>query len=328
MLCSTTVALLIYLNVNLRRVLISNHLQRANEMRSLVASWHTRVPQSLGEPEMVTTLTRGILPVPCHSHNDYWRRIPLYEALAAGCTGIEADVWLHGDDLLVGHTMSSLTVERSLDDLYIDPIKSILTIQDQAKSRSKLENKSRSSWIFEMSGTTSLNLLIDVKSNGRETTAAVLDHLEPLRSKGWLTHFNGSRVVSGPITVILTGNAPFDMISSNDTYRDVFFDAPLDDLEEYNSLPDGTHYTAENSLYASVSFQTAIGKVHGSLSSQQVKTIRQHVKNASRRSLKLRYWDTPAWPVSIRNYVWEVLEREGVGMLNVDDVYSASKEVW
>ena len=297
-------------------------------MRSLVASLNTRVSSNLDDPELVNTLTQDILPVPCHSHNDYWRQIPLYEALAAGCTGIEADVWLSGDDLLVGHSMSSLTAARSLNNIYVEPLKSILTIQDQSRSQRNLTNESRSSWIFEMSTTTSLNLLIDVKSNGRETTAAVLDHLEPLRSKGWLTHFNGLRVVPGPITVILTGNAPFDMISSNGTYRDVFFDAPLDELGGYNGLSNNTNYSAENSQYASVSFQKAIGKVHGSLSSQQVETIRQHVKNASRRSLKARYWDTPAWPISVRNYVWKVLEREGVGMLNVDDVYSASKEVW
>jgi hypothetical protein len=36
------------------------------------------------------------VPVGCHSHNDYWRRVPLYSALQAGCIGVEADVWLFG----------------------------------------------------------------------------------------------------------------------------------------------------------------------------------------------------------------------------------------
>ncbi|KAJ8105032.1 hypothetical protein OPT61_g10427 [Boeremia exigua] len=39
-------------------------------------------------------ITRDVTPIPCHSHNDYWRRVPLYDALRWGCTGVEADVWL------------------------------------------------------------------------------------------------------------------------------------------------------------------------------------------------------------------------------------------
>jgi hypothetical protein len=35
---------------------------------------------------------RDIVPKACHSHSDYWRTVPLYEAPAAGCVSIEADV--------------------------------------------------------------------------------------------------------------------------------------------------------------------------------------------------------------------------------------------
>ena len=37
---------------------------------------------------------RNATPVPVHSHNDYKRRIPVFEALASGCISIEADVHL------------------------------------------------------------------------------------------------------------------------------------------------------------------------------------------------------------------------------------------
>ena len=37
-------------------------------------------------------ITKDVTPIPCHSHNDYWRRVPLYDALRWGCTGVEADV--------------------------------------------------------------------------------------------------------------------------------------------------------------------------------------------------------------------------------------------
>lgn len=68
--------------------------------------------------------------MPCHSHNDYWRAVPLFEALALGCAGVEADIYLPAkagsESLLVGHTPSSLTQDRTLQNLYIGPLITIL----------------------------------------------------------------------------------------------------------------------------------------------------------------------------------------------------------
>lgn len=55
-----------------------------------------------GMAKYPTDATRDIIPIPCHSHNDYWRRIPVFDAIHWGCTSIEADVWLFDDDLFVG----------------------------------------------------------------------------------------------------------------------------------------------------------------------------------------------------------------------------------
>lgn len=48
-----------------------------------------------------TDLTRGIVPKPLHSHNDYWRDVPFYSALSYGAVSIEADVWLVDGKLYV-----------------------------------------------------------------------------------------------------------------------------------------------------------------------------------------------------------------------------------
>lgn len=75
-----------------------------------------------------TDATRNILPIPCHSHNDYWRRVPLLDAIHAGCISVEADVWLFKDreELYVGHGTSSLTRERTFNSLYINPLVDLL----------------------------------------------------------------------------------------------------------------------------------------------------------------------------------------------------------
>lgn len=84
-------------------------------------------------------VTRDVLPVPVHSHNDYWRRIPLYDALYWGCTSVEADVWLLTNDseLYVGHNKGSLTERRTFRRLYMNPIVELL---DAMNTQSKLSS--------------------------------------------------------------------------------------------------------------------------------------------------------------------------------------------
>lgn len=67
---------------------------------------------------------------------------------------------------------------------------------------------------------------------------------------------------------------------------------------------------------------------HGMLTPQQVLKIRGQIKGAEERSLRARYWDTPAGPVGRRDHVWDVLMREGVGSLNVDDLEAAKERNW
>ena len=47
-----------------------------------------------------------------------------------------------------------------------------------------------------------------------------------------LTYVENNEVHFRPITVVGTGNTPFDVLMQNSTYRDTFFDAPLDQMWE------------------------------------------------------------------------------------------------
>lgn len=73
-------------------------------------------------------LTQHVNPIPCHSHNDYWRRSPFYDAIRAGCTSVEADIWLVSGEteLLVGHDAASLDKDKTLNSLYMNPIVDLL----------------------------------------------------------------------------------------------------------------------------------------------------------------------------------------------------------
>lgn len=195
-------------------------------------------------------------------------------------------------------------------------------------------------------------------------------------------------MVEGPITIVATGNAPFDLLLQNSTYRDVFFDAPLDLMvdESDGSIPamnvdpfdtarvdlpanpyspyieastsvlpalpsaptafalsdtnngqvhsggaplDPAVYSPSNSYYASASFSKSIGFPWRSrLSAKQLELIRKQIRGAHAQGLKVRYWNLPAWPRGLRNHIWHILVREGVDVLNVDDLVGATRRDW
>lgn len=304
--------------------------------------WGERGHPGEGLADYPTDATRDVLPIPCHSHNDYWRRIPLFDAINHGCIGIEADVWLMNgeDDLLVGHSTSSLTRKRTFTSLYVDPILKLLDSMNPTTHFAKTSGHG----IFDEDPEQTLVLLVDFKTNGEKLFPIVQQQLEPLRSKNHLSHWDGEKFNSRAVTVVGTGNAPFDLIVANTTYRDIFFDAPIDafyDAAESDSFimrrgqgssgtagTDASSFNASNSYYASTSFDSSIGLPYGELSSRQLELLRGQIKGAHERGLKARYWETPGWPTSLRNHVWEVLVHEGADILNVDDLDAAAHFDW
>jgi len=163
--------------------------------------------------------------------------------------------------------------------------------------------------VFDISPSTALTLLVDIEFNGTETFTIVQAQLEPFRTRGWLTHYNGSAVVPGLLIIVATAQIPFSLSTDNTTYRDIFFDALLDALRGEDALTNSKLYTAEISYYARLSFSSTIGKPWlGTLTPEQVWTTRGQIRGATERGLKSRYrwWLIHTFPpyhrtLSIRN---------------------------
>ena len=204
-----------------------------DRIHDIIGTWGKPGHIGAGLSHWPTDFTRDILPIPCHSHNDYWRSVPLYSAIEAGCISVEADIWLFTDELYVGHSVESLTPNRTLDSLYITPLVDILAKQNQDPL--VIPDPSHPlHGVFDTTPEQPLIFLIDFKTSGTELLPRVVRALEPLRSKGYLTRWNGSDLVHGPIIVVGTGETPFDMVrSDNDNpHHDIFFDAPLNEMYE------------------------------------------------------------------------------------------------
>lgn len=297
------------------------------DVQSILATWGSRgvqgSPTSVQAKRSADFNSAGIEPIPCHSHNDYERQTPLYDALNIGCTSIEADIWLQGDNLLIGHTESSLDQWRTLKSLYLDPLTCVIGDRNPDLDLNDGEDHSGSlKGVFTANATISLILLVDIKTDSATTLPVLMKRLFPLRKRGFLTHSDGSRTIQGPITVVATGDTDFDAIY-NAKDRFVFFDAPLDHQWREDSRTEAKLYNKDTSYYASVSFERAIGKpsFRGDLSDEQIQKIKEQVQGAHTRGSKVRYWDTPGGPVGER--IWKQLWKEGVDVLNVDDLKKA-----
>lgn len=292
-----------------------------NGLESIVKAWQKPSDSVRLLSPWPHDFSRDIVPKACHSHNDYGRRVPLFDALAAGCTSVEADIWLpearnSSTELRVGHTDSSLTDDRTLASLYVQPL---VTIMDNLATSQMLNSS-----VFETDPNQTFVLLLDFKSNGSELWPHVNTQLEILRKKNWLRHWDGlaEKIVPGPLTIVATGNAPFDLLVANTTYRDIFYDAPLDDL-------DSGKFNTSNSFFASAALNQAVGKPSlGNFDSKSLAKLTSLIANAKTRGLVSRYWDTPSWPVSARDRVWNTLVSDEVGILNVDDLDSAARWNW
>lgn len=292
---------------------------QSNGVQRLLSTWKTPA-DSARSTTWLEKFSEGIEPVACHSHNDYWRSVPLFTAVSAGCIGVEADIWPSGDangSLLVGHDRSSLAPDRTLESLYISPLRAILDYQNPA-----VGGNATTRGLFESSPQTTLVLLLDFKVDGQAVWTAVQRELQPLREAGWLTRWDvdASRRITGPITIVVTGAASLDMVEIQ-TSHDVFYDAPLGDL-------DGGEYTIRNSYYASASMADAVGSIRWRLRDGQFATLQENVREAEQRGLVSRYWGAPTWPVAVRNGVWEDLVSMGIGILNVDELSTAARWDW
>jgi hypothetical protein len=272
-----------------------------------------------------TDFTRDIVPLSIHSHNDYWRRIPFFDAVHNGCFSVEADVWAYGDTLFVGHSIPSLSINRTFESLYIDPILMVLEIMNP----STLEPYDGINGVFDEVHDQTLILLVDFKTEGNKTFEAVQKRLEPLRQKGYLTYFDGTKLVPGVVTVVGTGNTPFALIEANTTHRDIFFDAPITAFSLSDPTEESKKYTPFNSYYASGSLYRAVGFPWlGKYSDPQMLKIRNMIGGVKAAGLKSRFWDTPAWPIGLRNSIWSMLIHEGMDVLNVDSLTAAAKHTW
>ncbi|KAM0755151.1 hypothetical protein T439DRAFT_377515 [Meredithblackwellia eburnea MCA 4105] len=288
-------------------------------------------------------LARNIPTRNIHSHNDYWRDVPLYTALSLGVRSIEADVWLNPKDgvLYVGHSYIFLTKARTFDHLYVSQLLHILSLTnvrddeyqffnetDFFSPENEREVRRESENWFDEGSDARIRLVVDLKTRGLETYHALRGALEPLREKGWLTTYTKSNHTTkkAPVEVVMTGNGNnLDvrslLVGLEET--DLFMDAPLLSLNETWVGADGKTHTWDPVLapLASTSFSSLTpwtGRLP--IVGSEFSRLFALFEVAKARGFQVRVYSPPRWPTFVRDRVWRTLWEAGTDFMDADEL--------
>jgi alkaline phosphatase len=225
-----------------------------------------------------------------HAHNDYARELPFWNAWAAGCGSIEADLYWHQGRVYVAHDPSDLSLGYQLDSLYLDPIRSVLQRQQGR--------------IYQNSNY-QLHLLIDIK-NARDT---ILDYLVQtaerypdifLNSSGVDLVLSGARPEPkdwpGLPDYILIDGRPGDRLSPQQMEKVAMVSASFNAVASWN------------------------GK--GQLTPDRQQILEEIVARAHKQGKPFRFWGTPDTPSS-----WQLLIKNRVDIIGTDEVDKARQFV-
>ncbi len=230
-----------------------------------------------------------------HAHNDYEHTRPLQDALDHGFTSVEADVWLVGGELLVGHDAADLVPGRTLQSLYLDPLAARVREHGGEVYSGRDEP---------------LQLLVDIKNTGAATYTRldqVLGQYRPI-----LTQYAGQRVVERAVSVVVSGDRPRALMEAQKV-RLAAYDGRLSDLG--SGAP-----AAFVPLISSNWNSTFTWKGVGEMPAEQRATLRRIVDTAHANGQRVRFWATPDVPGAAREAVWSELVAAGVDHLNTDDL--------
>ena len=230
-----------------------------------------------------------------HAHNDYEHTRPLQDALDHGFTSVEADVWLVGGELLVGHDVTDLVPGRTLQSLYLDPL--VQRVRDHGGEVYSGHDEP-------------LQLLIDIKNTGAATYAQLDQVLGQYRRI--LTRYAGQRVVERAVSVVVSGDRPRALMEAQKV-RLASYDGRLTDLG--SGAPASFVPLISSNWNSTFTWQGV-----GEMPADQRAALHRISGTAHANGQRVRFWATPDVPGAAREAVWAELLAAGVDHVNTDDL--------
>jgi alkaline phosphatase len=215
-----------------------------------------------------------------HSHNDYEQKQPFFAAYNLGFDSIEADLYLKDGELCVAHDQKDVSTDQTLKKLYIEPL--LIKIKENGG--------------YPYSNKKSLQLLLDLKKDGKDILKVLYKELKPYQKE--LRH----------VTISISGDMP-----------------PPDEFENYDKMFffDGRKKLIySKKAFKKVSLVSAsfldfgkywTGKMP--LSDDVSEKIRIFVEEMHAKNKKVRIWGTPNTTLA-----YETLQKLKVDIIGTDDL--------
>lgn len=229
-----------------------------------------------------------------HAHNDYEHTRPLYDALDHGFCSLEADVHLVNGQLLVAHDRAHVAPNRTLQSLYLDPLR---------------ERVRQNGGHVYRDGPV-VTLLVDVKSEAESTYSVLAGLLKNYADL--LCSFTENSMTTKPVVVIISGNRARKTMES-EPLRYAALDGRLEDLKVNPSK----HLVPLISDNWALAFKW---RGVGAFSDEEKRHLREIVETSHRQGRKVRFWGTPD-----QTTVWKELLVAGVDLINTDDLPGLQK---
>ncbi len=245
-------------------------------------------------------------PLPrAHAHNDYAHKRPLFDALDNGFCSVEADIYLVDGQLLVAHDRKDLKPERTLQALYLDPLRERVRANGGHVHSGLGADKALRRPIAAAAPDVEFTLLVDIKTDGPAVYAKLRDVLAGYADM--LTRFTPTNTTPGAITVILTGDRPAAIVAA-EPQRLCALDGLLPDLEKNTSV----HLVP---LVSESWRPTFAWFKDGQLAEADRTKLRELVAKAHVQGRRIRFWGAQD-----KDFVWRELHAAGVDLLNTDDL--------
>ena len=229
-------------------------------------------------------------PLPqAHAHNDYRHPRPLFDAIARGFCSVEADVYLVDGKLLVGHNRFELRPDRTLQKLYLDPLRKLA--------------RQNNGQIYPNGPT--MTLLVDIKANGEEVYAVLRTVLASY--KDILCSVADGQYQQRAVQIVISGDRPIRAIASDDI-RYAGIDGRIADLE--SQQPAHLMPLISDRWSSHFSWRGV-----GEIPADQREKLQSIVARAHAAGRRVRFWATPEEP-----NLWSELLSAGVDHINTDQL--------
>lgn len=224
-----------------------------------------------------------------HAHNDYLHTRPLLDALDQGFCSVEADIFLVDGKLLVAHNRQATKPERTLQALYLDPLRERI--------------KKNGGRVYPNGP--EVTLLIDLKTDWRTIYPVLRGVLKDYADI--FSTFRGDQKETNAITAILSGNRSLEMFAG-ESVRYAGYDGQLADLdlkEPANLIPWISGEWGATFRWTGT----------GEMAADEKQRLKEIVDKAHRKGRQVRFWGAPDKPA-----FWSEMLADGVDLINTDNL--------